>query len=145
MLAGPHGLLTLQGHICDTCSMYIQKSAKSKYKNVKQTYDGYSYDSRLEAQKAHELDLLVKAGEIVEWERQFKVSIEYDGKKICDYYCDFRALLPDGSYELIEIKGMETAVYRLKRKLLEIMWLPEHLDHVYIVEKQQSWRNYRKK
>lgn len=113
---------------------------KTKYNNVRQTYDGYSYDSKFEARVAAELDLMKQAGEITDWERQFPVRIEYNGRLICTYYCDFRLIYPDQTYELLEAKGMETEVYRLKRKLLEIIWLPEHLDHTYRVVKEQSYR-----
>lgn len=112
---------------------------KNKYNATKQTYNGYNYDSKFEARVAKELDLLKEAGEIIEVERQFPVRIEFNGKLICTYYCDFRVLYPDGSYELIEAKGIETEVYRLKRKLLEAIWLPQHLDHEYVVVKEKSY------
>jgi hypothetical protein len=41
----------------------------------------------------------------------------------------------DGSYELVEVKGFETDVYKLKKRLLKIMWLPDHPDHTYLVVK----------
>lgn len=116
--------------------MYRQTFFKpTKYKNVRQTYNGYSYDSRLEARVAQDLDLRVKAKDILGYDRQFKVELRVNGKLIANYYCDFRLHLPDGSYELLEVKGYETEVYRLKRKLLEAAWLPEHPDHTYTVTK----------
>jgi len=48
---------------------------------------------------------------------------------------DFRTTLPDGSYELIEAKGFETPEYKLLKKLIDLLWLPEHLDHTYTVVK----------
>lgn len=119
--------------------MYRQKSTYNQFKNVKQTYDGYSYDSRFEAGIAMELDERLKKGEIANWERQFPVRIEYDGRLICTYYCDFRIEHLDGSFELLEAKGLETPYWKLKVKLLDIIWLPQHLDHVYTVIKQKSY------
>jgi len=55
------------------------------------------------------------------------------GDKICALRVDFRIHHNDGSYELAEVKGFETDVYKLKRKLLEFIWLPEHPDHSYTV------------
>lgn len=123
--------------------MYNQVNRYNKFNNVRQTYEGFSYDSKAEADYAMELDLRLKGKDIKEWDRQFKVSIDVNGKHICNYYVDFRILHNDDSYELIEIKGMETTVWRLKRKLLEIIWLPEHLDHTYTVVKVRSRRKKR--
>src|ERR1035437_9999650 len=108
--------------------MYQQKW-QNKYRNIKQTYDGYNYDSKFEASYAAELDIRVRAKDIKSWERQFKIALGANGFHFCNYYCDFRVLHNDKSYELVEIKGMETDVYKLKRKLLEALWLPEPLDH----------------
>jgi len=78
---------------------------KTKYNNVRQTYGSYNYDSKKEARQAAELDLLVKAKQIKSWERQFKISLDVNGKHICNYYCDFRIENNDGTYELLEIKS----------------------------------------
>jgi hypothetical protein len=48
---------------------------------------------------------------------------------------EFRILLNDDSYELLEVKGFGTRDYKLIRRLIETLWLPEHLDHVYTVVK----------
>lgn len=124
---------------------YLQKYRWNKYGNTKCNFEGYIYDSKLEADYAQELSLRKKAGDILEWERQFKVSIDINGYHICNYYVDFRVLEKDESYTLTELKGMETDVWRMKRKLLEAIWLPEHLDHQYEVVKQNSRRPKLKK
>ena len=51
---------------------------------------------------------------------------------------DFRVQNRDGSYELIEAKGVETDDYKWRRKLLEHVWLPEHKDYTYRVVKQSQ-------
>ena len=33
----------------------------------------------------------------------------------------------------MEVKGFETQEYRLLKKLIEVLWLPEHLDYRYTV------------
>lgn len=122
--------------------MYRAGFQRNKYGAIRQTYNNYNYDSKFEAQVAAELDLRVKAKDIKSWERQFTVEIisPITGNLICKHRVDFRLLLNDGSYELLEAKGVETEGYRLKRKLLEEIWLPQNLDHVYNVVKQKSWR-----
>lgn len=90
---------------------------QTKYKNVKQTYNGYSYMSKLEAQQAFELDCRLKAKEIISWERQVKIDLQAYGKHICNYYIDFVATRKDGVREYIEVKGMETDVWKIKWKM----------------------------
>ena len=91
----------------------------TKYHNVRQTYNGYSYMSKLEAGQAFELDVRMKAGEIISWERQVKIDLQAYGKHICNYYIDFVATRKDGIKEYIEVKGMETDVWKMKWKMFE--------------------------
>lgn len=115
--------------------MYIERKSPAKYRNVRQTYKGYAYHSKAEANYAMYLDSEKQAGRIKDWERQYKVELRANRILICNYYVDFRVLNNDDSYELVEVKGYSTDLYRMKRKLLEALWLPEHLDHKYTVIK----------
>lgn len=102
--------------------MWYQRRQQSKYKNIRQTYNGYSYMSKREAAKAWELDCLVKAGEIRSWDKQVKHDLYgQNGSHIAKYYVDFSVTHNDGMIELIEIKSPITAteVWRLKWKMLE--------------------------
>lgn len=94
----------------------------NKYKAIKQTYNGFNYDSRREARHAAELDWRIKEGSVMRWERQHKITISLNGRKICDYYIDFKVYMADGSIEYHEVKGAETAVWRLKWKLARAMF-----------------------
>lgn len=89
----------------------------TKYKNVRQTYNGYSYMSKLEAGQAYELDCRLKAKEIISWDKQVKIDLQAYGKHICNYYIDFVAIRKDGVKEYIEVKGMETDLWKLKWKM----------------------------
>lgn len=125
---------------------YIERKI-SKYCAIRTLYDGYNYPSKLEANVAYMLDLRKRAGEIKDWERQFKVEmIAYNchgepALTMC-HKIDFRCHNFDGSFTLIEAKGLETADYQMRRRWLEKLWLPEHLDHTYEVvkEKSKNWR-----
>ena len=90
---------------------------KNKYNNVKQTYNGYSYDSKMEARHAAYLDDCIKIGTVKSWTRQHKLELYVCQTKICNYYMDFRVEMSDGTIELHEVKGFETAIWRLKWKL----------------------------
>lgn len=108
----------------------------SKYGAKRTTYNGYTYMSKFEARIAQELDLRMKAGEFVAIEPQYRIKLYVylpDGKPvdIFTYVCDFRCEKPDGTFLLVEAKGMVTSVYRTKRKILDLVWLPDHLDHEF--------------
>lgn len=95
---------------------------QNKYRNVKQVYDGYPYMSKKEAAYAQELDLRVKAKDIKSWEKQVKLDLRVNNLHICNYYVDFKILHYDGSEELVEVKGFETATWRIKWKLTEALY-----------------------
>lgn len=108
----------------------------SKYGNKRTEYNGYKYMSKFEARIAQELDLRMAAGEFVKIEPQYRIKLYCylpDGSKadIFTYVCDFRCERPDGSYLLVEAKGNVTDVYRTKRKLLDLVWLPDHKDYEF--------------
>ena len=94
----------------------------SKYKNVRAEYNGRIYASRKEAGRAQELDLLMLAKEVVDWTPQPPFDIIINGKKICTYVGDFAVLWADGTQTIEDVKGMRTAVYRLKKKLVEALY-----------------------
>ena len=86
---------------------------------AKQTYKGRSYHSRAEASYAMYLDQRLRDGEIKSWTPQKKIELfGENGSRICNYYLDFWVERADGVIELIEVKGFETAIWRLKWKLL---------------------------
>jgi len=72
---------------------------------------------------------LVKAGQVVRWERQVKWPLIVNGEKVCSMIPDFRVWYRDGHFELHEVKGMKTAIYKLKRKLFAAL----HPKVAYVV------------
>ena len=114
---------------------------KSKYGSRITHYNGIRYDSAFEAEWARNLDWLQKAIEIRKWERQFPVEIiaynsSGDPVITVTHRIDFRLHENDGAYTQLEIKGMETTDYKMRRRLLEALWLPDHPDHKYQVVKR---------
>ncbi len=107
-----------------TVNYWRHYKKKNKYNAQKMNYGGVSYHSKFEARVAEDLDWRIKAGEIKSWERQVKISIDVNGKHICNYFIDFKVYHHDKSIEFIEVKGFETEVWRLKWKLFEAL-LPE--------------------
>lgn len=115
---------------------------RSKYKAVKTTIDGITFDSKREAKRYTELKILEKAGHITHLELQPEYQITINGAKICKYKADFRyftvraeskersfnskgewqtpTLTGDKEGQIVEdVKGFKTPIYRLKKKLVE--------------------------
>jgi len=105
----------------------------NKYNASSCTYNKILYASKKEAGYAAELDLRLKAGDIKDWERQFKISFDGPGGHICNHYVDFKIEHNNGSFELVEIKGWPTPEWRLKRNMIDALFLPEHPDWRYTV------------
>lgn len=113
-------------------------SRVGKFGNQFTSYNGVKYDSKKEALYAMELNLRLKARDIQKWERQYLIEIKAtpsDKKLICRHYVDFCITHNDGSFELVEVKGYETETWKLKRKMLERLWLPYHPEYKYTVVK----------
>lgn len=103
-------------------------AVKSKYGNKKTK----GFDSAKEWRRNQELEALQRAGEISELNRQvpFVLMSSYT---IADettkqgfrtireirYIADFTYRLKDGTRIIEDVKGMQTEVFKLKRKLLE--------------------------
>lgn len=115
--------------------MWYQRNAKNKYRSVSTIYEGRQYHSKAEAAYAAELDLRKKAKQILSWEPQVKVSLDVNGYHISNYYVDFLVNYSDGTIEYVEVKGFETEVYRLKKKLFEATFIHEHPGTKYSVIK----------
>ena len=125
--------------------MYYQRYT-NKY-GAKKTVakDGVRRDSKFEATIADELLLRKEAGDILDYDTQYKVEMwayDQNGKKAMkvSHKVDFRIHHKDGSFELYEAKGLETADYKMRRRWLETFWLPFNLDHIYTVIKQRDRR-----
>ena len=116
--------------------------SRSKYKAVKTTIDGITFDSKKEAKRYTELKLLEKSGMITHLELQPTYDITINGAKICKYKADFRyftvrqenneqcynskgewqtpTMTGDKEGQIVEdVKGFKTPIYRLKKKLVE--------------------------
>lgn len=127
---------------CTNCG-WKATGGSNKYGAKKTEFQGKQYDSKYEASVAQELDLRLKGGDIVSVEPQYKIEATvYRSNGLpgftVKHKVDFRIQLKDGSYQLIEAKGVETDDYKWRRKFLENIWLPDHPDHTYLVVKQNK-------
>lgn len=92
----------------------------NKYHAIPTWYAGQRYDSKLEAAYAQSLDLLLRAGGIVAWQRQVPVELHgADGSVLKIWRCDFLVTYPNGAIDYVEVKGHPTREWKLTRKLFE--------------------------
>lgn len=99
----------------------------SKYKSRQTILDGHKFDSAAEARYYSHLKLLQRAGKI----REFILQPRYvlldgyrhpqTGKKIqgVTYKADFLVTLLDGTQEVIDVKGVRTEAFKIKKKMFE--------------------------
>jgi len=98
----------------------------SKYRAVRVTIDGVTFASKKEAARYQELRFMERAGLISDLELQpeFELIPAYstkDGQKVRKivYRADFKYTLSRTNTVIIEdVKGMKTAIYKLKKKIL---------------------------
>jgi|SRR6185436_4980874 len=128
--------------------MYIQKY-RNKYNAKKTEFNGITYDSKFEAGVAYDLDMRLKAGEIVNIQRQVPLELRIYGKLWKTWKIDFVATLADGSREFIEAKGMEDREFKLKRDFFEIVFDKDFRQHpedkILVVKQGYDWGWLKKK
>ena len=79
---------------------------------------GHTHDSKKEAARCNDLHVMQLAGTLSNLEQQPEFPVSINGKTVCVYRADFGYTVQD--CRIIEdVKGMQTDVFRLKRKLVE--------------------------
>ena len=103
----------------------------SKYRNVTVVIDGETFDSKREAAYWHGLKAQVRAGEINSLHRQVefalcapdRTDLEHQHERaviVAQYIADFTYYDRAGRRHVVDAKGHRTAIYRLKKKWLEL-------------------------
>lgn len=95
-----------------------------KYGNKKTFYNGRVYDSKKEAKRSYELDMLQRAGYIHSLERQKRIELQESFRirgtavRAITYVADFYYYDNTRKAWVVEdTKGFRTDVYKLKKKL----------------------------
>lgn len=97
---------------------------QNKYRNKKVQYDEMTFDSKKEYSYYLKYKLMEQAGEIKDLKMQvpftlietFKLQDKTYRKTI--YKADFTFIDKEGKYHVIDVKGIRTDVYKLKKKLM---------------------------
>ena len=102
--------------------MRFKSKRRHKYGAIATTVDGIRFASKKEAQRYSFLKSLERADRLRDLELQPKFPCVVNGKKICTYIADFRYTLKNGKEVIEDVKGVETAIFRLKKKLVESLY-----------------------
>lgn len=86
---------------------------RPKYNNIKTVVDGITFDSKAEAKRYQELNMLWKAGEVRWFTRQPSFLLPGSIR----YRPDFMVCDNAGKMWCEDVKGMETPAFKIKRKL----------------------------
>jgi len=84
--------------------------------------DGYLFDSKAEARHYGMLMMLANAGEISSLIVHPRYPIVYQKQKVCIVELDFEYRNGDREPVFVDVKGVYTAMSRLKHKLFEAFY-----------------------
>jgi len=90
------------------------KLSKNKFNAKSVVVDGQKFHSTLEAAFYQKLMMLKKASAVSYFLQQVPIILTGGIK----YRVDFLVFYPDGKYEYIEIKGVETPRFKMIKKML---------------------------
>ena len=93
---------------------------KNKYHAIPTVIDGIRFASTSEAKRYGQLKLLQLAGEI----RWFTCQVPFQLGAGVRYVSDFLIVYTDGRVEVEDVKGVETAMFKIKRRLFEAAYQP---------------------
>jgi hypothetical protein len=98
----------------------------SKYRNIPTVIDGLRFASKAEARRYQELCLLQRAVAVytansVRW---FIRQPSFDLPGGIRYIADFLVIWDDGRITVEDVKGVETQVFKIKKKLFEEKYGP---------------------
>jgi len=111
----------------------------SKYGNKATFFQGAKYDSRLEADYALRLEARLRAGELTRIQRQVPfILYGRNNTPVCTYKADFVVTTREGIRQVHEAKGVNTAVWQLKKKLFLDCYpdIPLYINGVRVLPKR---------
>jgi len=94
--------------------IYMRKLTH-KFGAVRQEIDGLKFPSKLERDYYLHLKLLQKLGEVLFFLQQVPIHLPGGTK----YVCDFQVFYKNGEVAFIDVKGVETDVFKVKKRLVE--------------------------
>jgi hypothetical protein len=97
-----------------------EEPKKSKYGNQKTDINGKEFDSKKEAKRYKELNLLLKAGKIAFLARQVEYELNVGGTHSLKYVADFQYTDAETGKVVVEdCKGFLTREYKKRKRLMK--------------------------
>ena len=100
------------------CTRSGARFVRHKFGAKRTETNGRTYDSKAEARYAAGLELRKRAGQVLFWLEQ--VPIRLPGKTKC--VVDFVIFEADGNVRFVDVKGVETETFRLKKRQVEELY-----------------------
>lgn len=88
--------------------------------------DNIKFSSKAERNYYEQLKLLQKAGEVL----FFLMQVPFRMPGGTKYLCDFQVFYADGTVRFLDVKGMETPLFKLKKKEVEAIY-PVEIETVH--------------
>lgn len=102
------------------------RKGNNKFGAKKTVYNNHLFDSKKEAARAAEINLLIKGGLVTKVEYQPRFDITVNNKKVAYYKADFKIYNSDGTITYEDVKGYKKgsaySMFRLKKKLVEAIY-----------------------
>lgn len=117
----------------------------NKYKNKKIIIDDILFDSKIEGEYYQHLKKLKEKGEIKDFEIKPKFVLQEKFQKQnktirkIEYIADYLVFKNDGSKQVIDIKGFETADFKIKKKMFDYKFRDIELLLLTYVKKRGGW------
>lgn len=114
-----------------------RRTTRSKYGNKRTNTRGETFDSKEEGKYYRKLLEMQKRGIVKEIELQPVFVLQPSFKKngvthrAIKYVADYRVTYTDGHVEIVDVKGAETAMFKMKHKMFEY----KYPDLTLIIEK----------
>lgn len=89
-----------------------------KFNAVRTEVDGISFSSKKEATYYSTLRLRQKAGEVLFFLRQVPLHLPGNVR----YVVDFQEFHADGTVHFVDVKGLKTEQYKMKKKMVEAVY-----------------------
>ena len=93
---------------------------RHKYNAVATELDGIRFDSKAESRYYSQLKIRKQAGEVV----VFLMQVPFRLPGGVRYVVDFMEFHADGTVHFVDVKGMETASFKAKKKQVEEIYAP---------------------
>ena len=108
------------GKISFFCSTLckVSKRNKHKFNAVRCEADEIKFGSRAERGYYFKLKQMVKEGEVIFFLRQ----VPFDLPGSTKYFADFQVFYADGTVSFIDVKGVSTPMFILKKKQVEALY-----------------------